>query len=311
MPRVRDYEQQTSAQTGLSAGGATAPAHGNLEILGAGIQQAGQTYEHIRAKREENETAAEVTKIHANIAQYNAQKTLDLANEANNADYNDPKFADKFMEGYTRDLSKLGEGITTKGGRNAYDRAFADSQAHFSVAAGTHQTKLYGIQAKENFKTTIDSYSSTLVTDPSQFDRLLKETRAMFDDKNSIFARVPADKKTELLRLSEEKMSEAAISGWMRIDPEGTKKRLDAGEWDEYLDSGKKDVLIKRAVTEIHGREVEQDRLDRRAEKAKKDADRETGNQFMLKMYSKRDWARGKCSTQTCRRQEIILKNTT
>jgi hypothetical protein len=227
----------------------------------------------------------EVSDVHAKLAKARADWTVSLQERARTAEPGDMSFADKFNEDFGAYLSEFGNGVKTEAGRRAFKAGAADLSAQFTVKASEFQAASAGQKARQDYGVLVDANRNTLISDPSQFDSILKSTTDALNDPNGPYARMPAQARSELAVSTRQAMALSAVQGTVDLTPELALKQLKTGRWDEYLDADKKNSLINNAEIGIRAREVEAERLAAQKERELRKAQQATGDGFVARLY--------------------------
>jgi hypothetical protein len=279
MPRIREYtSSQTSAQTDIPGRRISASEINTaLDNAGAGVMDLSKTVQKIAEEQE-------VSDVHAKVAKARADWTVQLQERAAQATPGDMGFAQRIRDDYAKYSDEIRSTIQTGAGRRAFDTASVDLAAHLGERAGVYQIQAAGTKAKQDYLVSLDANRNTLLADPTQLDAVLRQSEQALNDPNGTYARMPAEARAALSIQTRKELALSAAQGVIRMDPDLGLKKLQNGDWDAYLDADKKFALEKSAEVAIRGKEVEKDRLERQAEKAKKEAQDAEGSKVFAQM---------------------------
>ncbi|UOF83101.1 hypothetical protein [Caudoviricetes sp.] len=257
MPRIQEYNPQ--ARTGGAIDQRRIEGDGGVGAALQGLGKAVSTVGEVVYKRAEQ---AEVSNLSAKMASAHADFTNDFAQRLKDPKYvGDANFANKFIEDFDNHMSKLRDEVSTNRGQEYFDKTYSQLRGHFTVTATSGQSELAGVQAKTNFNTFFNKTTSSVISDPSS----LGLTEGMLDTYlDSVAATKQVDAKhIEEWRIQGKKeLNKNAMEGWIKLNPELAKKKLDSGAFDAKFDGDVKHQLYGKIDTEVRARRV-QERLDR------------------------------------------------
>lgn len=290
MPRIRAIQQETSPYAAVDGRQATGVDFG--AEVGVAVQQFGnegqQQYQIVEQQRER----ANISDIQAKLAVARAEWTVEMQKRAQNSPLGDTTFAPTFAKDFSDYIAKTRENlVTTKAGARAFEVASAQMTAHFLETAGVYQAQSVGKKAVADYGTLVGANQKTIISDPTQFEALLKLTQAQLNDPNGPFAQMPAAEREKLREQTDAKLSEAAVQGLIMTlnAPELAKKKLIAGDYDKWLDGDRKDNLMKQAEVAINAKDSAAERERREAERAKKDAQDKVNDEFLKRITDPRN----------------------
>lgn len=285
MPKIREYNvAEQTQQRGFIEGRRATPEDFNDSTGLMQLSRALGDVADMVTKREEQD---EIGTINAQQAKRRADLTVQLETRARASAPGDTTFAEKFMEDVENSGVEARNGLVrSRAGELAFDRLEADMSAHLAQSAGIFQAGSVGRKASGDYVALIGANQKTILSDPTQFQELLKQMQDALDDPNGIYAGMPADKREELARVAKEKLSEAAIKGLTLSfnAPELAEQQIKSGRWDEYLNADRKDELLKEAQVGVRLKESTTERARLEAERARKDAQEETANNFLARI---------------------------
>jgi hypothetical protein len=297
MPRIREYLSNERAGGAVNYGEATASTFGDgrgLMQLGAGLMDMAE----VKAQAQER---ADVTTSIRLAAELRTQRTVALKEAADGAErsifskggtigvgdeesetqggepsigYTD--FAEKFNADTTDKILALRNQLTTRVGREHYDRSVASLEGEFVERALLTQADLAGKQAKADYLTAVDSTRAALLYDPSQWrsaaDQLVTSLEVL---------PLPAAAKADMARKARVDVARSAAQGYIRQDPQLALMLISNGEFDEYVDADDKYRLMTTAETGIKALEIEERRRQKADADAMKAQQAETQNKFL------------------------------
>jgi hypothetical protein len=284
MPQIREYEQQTSAQ--VETPGRRAEAGGReLSTFGSGLAKVGEILSEGRTHIRAQEVRADLTDLHADMSKANLDLTTHLMELEQTWDPKDSiGLGEKYQESVRAYIDGMGAKARTLEGRQYFKREAADLSSRLMVESGRVEARLVGVRATQAALQMVDAERNVLWLDPTQFDNRLQFVQRAIEDPKGLYAGMPAADRVKLLRSSQEQMALSAIQGLIQIDGELGKKAIKSGRFSKFLDADKTAVLQSHAEVAIRGKLVEEDRVLRREDRMRKDAQKSTGNDFFGKL---------------------------
>ncbi len=278
MPVIREYVSQESAVTDIpSRRLAASDINIAPDNAGRGLMDAGRTLAKIDEERE-------ISDVNVKLAKARSEWTVHLQERAAQADPGDMTFAQSFRTDFAEYLAQTKGTINTGAAQRAFDRGATDLAAHFNERAGVYQIQAAGMKAKQDYLVALDANRNTVLADPTQFESVLRASEAAINDKEGPYARLTGEQRAALSIQTRKEIGLSAAQGVIRMDPELGLKKLQAGDWDAYLDADKKFALEKNAEVAIRGKEIEAERVERAKEKALDKAREATGNALIAKL---------------------------
>ena len=278
MPVIREYVSQESAVSDIPSRRLSASdINVAPDNAGRGLIDAGRTLAKIDEERE-------ISDVNVKLSKARSEWTLHLQERAAQADPGDMNFAQSFRTDFAEYLSQTKGTINTGAAQKAFDRGATELAAHFNERAGLHQIQAAGLKAKQDYLVALDSNRNTVLTDPTQFESVLRTSEAAINDKEGPYARLTGEQRAALSIQTRKEIGLSAAQGVIRMDPELGLKKLQNGDWDAYLDADKKFALEKNAEVTIRSKEIEAERVVRAREKAEEKAREATGNELIAKL---------------------------
>lgn len=281
MPVIRTYRRQvaepadirtervTPEQMGAGVGRATQQAGGAL------VGAAGTAYD-IRAKKEVSDLTAKMTAKQAELT-----KELDLISKK--AKPGDSEPFEEFEKRAKEQLDDLGGEYSSRAARSMYQTTAARIQAQLGRTSYMAQSELAGIKAVQDHQDTLNNISATVQSDPSSLKMNL-DTYYLSVDTLVESGQIDRVSAMKLKEDGERNITRNSVQGWINLDPEYAKKKLDSGEYDEVLGGDGIKQMHSQADQAIRAKELEKERIMRLEEKARKQKQKEIQNDFLNRM---------------------------
>jgi hypothetical protein len=167
----------------------------------------------------------------------------------------------KLKEQMQAELQKAGEGFQTKKGAQSLQIYTANASLMFDEQANHIAVQRAFANAKQGASKLLNSESAIIQGNPLYLSMAVQNAHAYIDTLSGIRPEQKAQLKDDLGK--ELNMSAALASA--RVDPTGTRKRLEAGEWD--LNPHQRDMALSKAESEVRAARAEQAYLDAATEK--------------------------------------------
>lgn len=253
MPRIIEYQQQTSAEGAIQGRRADAADSAGF---GAGLELLGGAVSNVADVMQDTANRQEVSTVQVELAQTRAQWSKHLAERAA-AGASDPDFSSKFAGDLSAHLGQLEGKLQTRAGQDAFRRGAGELSAHFLERAGLHQVAAAGAKAKQDYVATLDAYRNTLVSDPAQFEGVMRAAEDALNDPNGQYARMPAAVREQLTAQTRRELALSAVDGAIRLSPTEARGQLIGGAWDSFLDADHKSALLKQADAAIEKQDAQ------------------------------------------------------
>lgn len=282
--------QLRPASEGSTTGLASPRASGDMfdrgigAAAGQGLIAGAQALGQLNEKLERQAAEQEVTAVAASLAEARATWTVNMAEKAQAAGSSDPNFASKTMEEFDGYATKMGETVKTSAGKNAFVRGMASLRGSMYEKAGLYQVAMAADRAVVDFSKMVDFNRNSVRLDPTSYTAVLAEMTAAINDPSSSYARVPGNKRIELMALAEKQLAMSAVQGTIALSPELAQKQLQDGQWAKALDADAQHSLMGDAKQAIAAREVEAARKQREAKMAQEAAYDQTREVAIQKM---------------------------
>ncbi len=281
MPQIKEYQSQTQVQ------GPTQIRQATAEDFGAGVDRElrglGEaiTDSSVRIKRAQDQS--EISDLNAKMSGIHAQFTIGLQERLRTADPNDKTVAEKFVTEFDEAVGKVGDNVSTSGGRAYFTQASAAMRAHFQENAAAGQADLAGVKAKTDYSTALNNYSSTLVNDPSSFQLMSTMHNASIDGLVSSGG-LPSKAALQLKQQGQAELAKSAVRGWIKLDPQLAKKQLDAKQWDNFFDGDAKYQMYGEVKQAESAMRIEEERRRTEAKRLREEQQTNTQNQMLSAM---------------------------
>lgn len=227
---------------GQISGGRRAVAEdfGTGADLGKGIRAAATAYVAEAEDTESRKALVSTTEIRAKYA-----KALDEA-ALSGADLG------KLKESMDTEIAKVGEGFETRRGAQSLQLYAANTGLMFDEQANAIQVRRAFANAKLEGSKFLNGASSIIQSNPAYLDIASKDAEALA----GTFTGVRPEQRAEIADGLKKELNMAAAIGSARIDPEGTKKKLEGGEWD--LTPEQRNTALNKAETEMRAKRADE-----------------------------------------------------
>lgn len=180
---------------------------------------------------------------------------------------------DKLKEKMRADFAKIGESFQTKKGVSSNELYTANTEIMFDEQANAIMVQRAGAKAKLDAASFLNSTASVMRSVGPQY---LPEAEANADAFAATLTGVRPEQRAAVAADLKQDLNMAAALASARIDPAGTRKRLEAGEWN--LSPQHRQTAISHATSEENAARVaqnyaraEEDRRIAKADEAARD----------------------------------------
>jgi hypothetical protein len=174
---------------------------------------------------------------------------------------------DKLKERMANELSAVGDGFQTRKGADSLQMHSSNTEIMFDEQANRIAVVRASSQARLDASKFMQGASSVLQSNPTYLGTATQDAEALIDT----FQRVPPEKKAELKAELRQNLNMAAALASARIDPEGTKKRLEAGEWE--LSAEQRNLAVNKTDEQMNARRASENHARSLAEFERKQRD--------------------------------------
>jgi hypothetical protein len=249
MPKIPVYE----AQQGLSPAlidprAAAAPGIALAQFGATGAAYAVQALE--RQKNADN--AAWVAKT---VSQTRSDWTQRWVTASEEADAGAPDFTKTIADQFDNDLTPLLDTAPSPEARAAAEERLGLFREDLVSKSLVFESKARVAKRKSDLLDSINLTAAAVRGDPESFAAAITDTEDFINA-----ADLPADERSETLRLGKAQIAEAALSALIDSDPARAKRELVGGAWAAYLDTGRAEQFINGADNEINRRRAEAER---------------------------------------------------
>lgn len=262
-PQPGYYEQRTTPRGGAIANARPVDVGSGLSSIGQSLANAGRTVqnaaqteveiENINRRREEDDARVYVAQTMAQVRQQAGQARRDAFTNAQDG-----------WRGATETVGTQYHEISSA----AIEGAPTDAARFFMTQAlGVYQSELLDSTAEEEqtarqnwrsdtVRTSIDTNSSVLAADPSQYDAVRAENVELIGTMTDL----TADQRRDLISHAEEQFAVSAVSGLVERNPRAALAMLRDPEAEgavSHLSGTQRNALENRAQAELNRRESE------------------------------------------------------
>lgn len=272
MPKIKEYTSQINAPGPQDRRRPVAEDFGS----GEGLVRFGQGLSDFGDKLAQRQEQVETSELNAKMSKTQADWAVKI-NERVRAGNLD---SEKTLQEIEEDLSKMEEGVQTRGGQAYFNQAAARLKGHFLETANASAAELAGQKAKNNYLESFSSQSSALISDPSAFEI----TKGFHDDNLDEMVRngsLPAMAAEELKRNGATGLAKSSIKGWIKLNPDRAKADLDSGLWDSHIDGQIKDQMYGEIDQAKRAKDADDIRKLAEFERVKKERQELTQNKFL------------------------------
>ncbi len=154
----------------------------------------------------------------------------------------------KLKEEMSSKMAKVGENFQTKRGADSLALYTSNNELMFDEQANRIAVHRAASQAKIDGSSFMKNESATIRSNPLYLPLAEKNAEAL----GETFSRIPTWQRAEIVDGLKKELNMAAAVGSARVDPEGTKKKLENGQWD--LTPAQREHAVNLADTEIRAK---------------------------------------------------------
>lgn len=234
MPQIPVYNAQITPQGEIERHHELANPDDFGAQIGQGIQRLGSAIVDVAGAESQHLTEQDATNTHVFMAQARESWTQTLQDRANQAQPGDDTFHTQ-LTGDMSDWFAKNNPTTTPAGGRLYKALSANLVAEFGDKAVAVQGALAAQEAKNQNVQLGKSLGDAVFNDPSQRDAAQASLLAAVTDPKSIYAKVPAPQRTQLLQELQNNVDYATVNGIIRKAP-GTVLSSVAPELQQQFD---------------------------------------------------------------------------
>jgi hypothetical protein len=279
MPRIKTYETQSQVAGPIQARRASPDdfATTGVSQLGAAVEGIGDI---LQKRREQNE----VSDLNAKLAETRSKFTSDLRETIRTAQPGDETVVPNFIKSYDDRVNELADGAGTSAAKRFLKTGSADLKADLLTHAVAAQAHLAGEKSKQDYTSSLNHLSSSLLNDPSSFDAVRAQHEAGL---NALVEtqHLSREKALELKTEGEKQLAKNAIQGWINLkETDFAKEQLKSGRWDGFIDGDVKHQMFGEIHTAETAALVEQERIRKEQARVLQEQQTKTQNDFLEKM---------------------------
>jgi hypothetical protein len=169
-------------------------------------------------------------------------------------------------EKMTAELTAVGDGFQTKRGVDSLAQYTANTALMYDEQANHIQVQRAAANARLEGSKFLNGAAAIIQSNPLYLGQAIKDAETLA----GTFTGIRPEQRAEIADGLKKELNMAAALGATRIDPEGTKKKLDAGEWD--LTPEQRNQAINKADTELRAKRADESYARERARQERKDA---------------------------------------
>jgi len=201
--------------------------------VGRATRELGRSIAGFGADIQKREEQSEISDITAKMAQYHAEQTNVWAETRRAVKTKDiGELSSTFMKTFQTGLDGIGEDLSTRGGQSYFKRASAQLSGQFLKTTFAGQAHLAGVKSVEDYTKSQAARGATLLKEPSDYNYVIEQHKQQIEQL-IIGGGLSREQGFEFLTRGELVLTRDAIRGWAHNDASDTRKRLQAGEWDQ------------------------------------------------------------------------------
>lgn len=182
------------------------------------------------------ESQDESTKVHVWAATKRAEWQQRFTELETTTDPGDKTFVNRVQDAMKDDFTDFKKTLTTRGGNERADIIYSDMRGMFGQEAISAQSRLVGINVKNQNNEIITKLSATVGNDPSQLEGVINQYKLAVMDNGSNFARAELPVRQALIQDGVEKLRYSAAQGFIRRNPSAALEGLDPAAHDAIRD---------------------------------------------------------------------------
>lgn len=249
MPKINEYQSQVASPA------FTVNVNTNLAQPGLAAKAAadfGETVGRVTDRLYQRQAQSEVSDLNAKFAEARAEWATRIDDDAATGNISTQKIQEDFQD-YS---NKMNEGISTREGREFFERQNAQLGGYVLKNSARAEAQVAGAKAVNNYLTALNVDSNLLQKRPGDFDETLKSSMA-FIDAQQADGTLDYGNADKLRKATGLELSKNAMRGYIRQSPYEAQKLLDKGGFDKYLDPDAKNQLNNQIKAEIESRQVQ------------------------------------------------------
>jgi hypothetical protein len=179
-------------------------------------------------------------------------------------------------EAMNADLAKIGDGFQTKRGADTLSVYQSIANLMFNEQANAVAVRRAAVAARSEGQKLVNGAGAIMRSNPLYLPEAVRTANDFVDT----FRGISPELRTELKDKFTKDLNASAVAASARIDPEGTKAKLEAGEWNlepeqrvQGIHMAEREIEVKRAAADRDRTLARQDRIDRDREAERKFVD--------------------------------------
>lgn len=285
MPNIKDYGPKISSpgpqqSREMNADDFGAAAWRGVDKLAEGGQQFGQMLQ----KRNE---MSDITEAHKKLSEADLKWTTYLKERARTANLDDPSsinLTEEMKGKFEEYFGELGDKFNTPRGKAYFSQGATTLQENMMKTAMATESQLKGEAFSKSYTDSIENYGNALLTDPT-FAENRRALSSAFLEEGVASGYISTEQAAKLSAYSDKVLTTSQIKGLIALDATGTRKRIEAGEWDSLIpDADLKAQLIGHARATDSANYTEELRIEAQKERVRKEAQEQTEVSFV------KDW---------------------
>lgn len=272
MPKIRPYD---SPQFEAQSQNLRSNADLMDQSMGKTVERAGQMAMNAQEANYKRQAQSEVSDLNAKFSEARAEWTQKIDDGIRNGEID----TDKVGQDYQDYVNKMSEGIETREGQDFFTRQSANLGGYVLKNASRGQAAVAGAKAEASWQSAINNNANVLQHDPTGFSDVYQSNLDAIDSQVATGS-IPAIHAEKMKIATGKELSKAAMFGWAKLSPEIAQKKLDAGEYDKYLDPDTK----QQVQGYINGQSAAKDIEERRALAAQEKAAKLRSEAWQTKM---------------------------
>ncbi len=278
MPKIKEYNLQSDVAGPVGGRRATPDDVGG----GEGYAALGRSISGLAEVVNKRKEQSDVSDIHAKFSELHAKYTVRWSETLRQDPTGDKGLMNKFIEDYHQESGAIGETVSSDAGRKYFTQKNADSNGHFVELTDRTRAEQAGAFAKQRAVTAMDAGSASLVENPADHKAIRQDHESYVNELVSSDA-LPAIKGEELKRVGNERFAQAAMEGWIKLNPQEAKRRLESGEMDSTIDAEHKLQLYGRISQAENAQRIDAEREKRRQAELLEQQREQTRGKFLDK----------------------------
>lgn len=228
MPKIRSYDntQVQASGRGLPMTANPQRAGGEARALQGLVASAFDAEDKIYQRNAQNE----VSELNAQFADARAEWTQRVADDVQKGEID----TQKIDQDYGDAVNKMNENISTHEGRQFFDRQSSRLRGYVLSSAARGQAAVAGQRAENDWRIALNGNGNALQTDPTGFKDIYDASLEAIDAQVQTGA-MPAKIADKFKIETGTELAKAAVRGYANMNPDVAEKRLNSGEFDQYL----------------------------------------------------------------------------